>query len=209
MESGVTIKKRTLGEEDPKTLASMHNLAATYGRLGREGEALRLYETVVEARKRILGNEDPDTLFPMHHLALSYGRTDQAQKAIELIQTVVEARRETMVEGHPCKIQSERMLAKSAAEGGQYSYTDNLILTLGSGLSGAGHVVGPRRSFPKRLSEQEASGVTPRSSCSRSRAQLNLPHQTEKQNTCCTTCFIIELGFMFNYRKRVRFATIW
>jgi Tetratricopeptide repeat len=58
----VEARKRTLGEEHPDTLSSIHALAFLYSETGRWPEALRLMEQVVEARKRTLGEEHPDTL---------------------------------------------------------------------------------------------------------------------------------------------------
>jgi hypothetical protein len=52
MEPVVAAHKRTLGEEHPETLASMHALANCYSEAGRQQEVLRLMETVVAARKR-------------------------------------------------------------------------------------------------------------------------------------------------------------
>jgi hypothetical protein len=64
----VAAHKRTLGEEHPDTLLSMHNLANRYSDAGRRQEALQLTETVVAARKRTLGEEHPDTLLSMQNL---------------------------------------------------------------------------------------------------------------------------------------------
>ncbi len=69
MEQVVEANKRTLGEEHPDTLGSMHNLAIRYSEVGRRQEALQLTEQVVEARKRTLGEEHPDTLRSIHTLA--------------------------------------------------------------------------------------------------------------------------------------------
>lgn len=54
-------RKRTLGEEHPDTLGSMHNLAVRLSKVGQRQEALQLTELVVEANKRTLGEEHPDT----------------------------------------------------------------------------------------------------------------------------------------------------
>jgi len=60
-EQVVEARKRTLGEEHPDTLRSMHNLAISYSEAGRRQEALQLMERVVETRKRTLGEEHTDT----------------------------------------------------------------------------------------------------------------------------------------------------
>jgi len=56
-ETVVAARKRTLGEERPDTLHSIHDLAVRYSEAGRRQEALQLLETVVAARKRTLGEE--------------------------------------------------------------------------------------------------------------------------------------------------------
>lgn len=55
-------RKRTLGDEHPDTLRSMHALANRYS------EALQLAERVVEAYKRILGEEHSNTVASIHTL---------------------------------------------------------------------------------------------------------------------------------------------
>jgi len=64
----VEARKRTLGEEHPDTLSSMHNLAIRYSEVGRRQEALQLAERVVEAYKRTLGEEHPNTVASIHTL---------------------------------------------------------------------------------------------------------------------------------------------
>ena len=70
--------KRTLGEEHPDTLRSMHNLANRYSEVGRRPEALQLTERVVEVYKRTLGEEHPDTVASAH--ALKYLKKDPQNK---------------------------------------------------------------------------------------------------------------------------------
>jgi hypothetical protein len=69
-EKVVTARKRTLGEEHPDTLRSMHNLAIRYSKVGRRQEALELMEKVVLASKRTLGDEHPDTLLSQGNLTI-------------------------------------------------------------------------------------------------------------------------------------------
>ena len=54
-------RKRVLGQEHPKTLFSMHNLAVTWNQLGRTAEALSLMEACCKLREKVLGAEHPDT----------------------------------------------------------------------------------------------------------------------------------------------------
>jgi hypothetical protein len=69
-EKVVAARKRTLGEEHPDTLTSMHSLAISYSKVGRREEALQLLEKVVAASKRTLGEEHPDTLLSQRNLTV-------------------------------------------------------------------------------------------------------------------------------------------
>jgi hypothetical protein len=66
------ICSRVLGEEHPDTLASITNLASTYGFQGRFKEAEKLETQVLETKKRALGEEHPVTLASMVNLAITY-----------------------------------------------------------------------------------------------------------------------------------------
>src|SRR5216117_1037726 len=68
----VEIRKRVLGPEHPDTLQSMDGLAATFFRLGRSMEGLKLWEECMQIRKRVLGPEHPDTLQSMDGLAATF-----------------------------------------------------------------------------------------------------------------------------------------
>jgi hypothetical protein len=73
LEKALEANKRTLDEEHLDTLASMHNLALNYSKVGRRQEGLQLSKEVMKADKRTLGEKHPDTLASMHALAFSYG----------------------------------------------------------------------------------------------------------------------------------------
>ena len=62
---------RELGEDDPSTLASMNNLAATYSALGQHDKALALKEQTLKLRRAKLGENHPDTLTSMNNLAVT------------------------------------------------------------------------------------------------------------------------------------------
>ena len=59
------------GAENPKTLASIGNLASIYGNQGRWDEAEKLFVGVMNAFKAKLGSDHPDTLSTMGNLALT------------------------------------------------------------------------------------------------------------------------------------------
>ena len=118
-EAVVEARKRTLGEEHPDTLRSMHGLAFSYGNAGRRQEALQLMEAVVEVQKRALGEEHPDTLRSMHTLANRYSKVGRRQEALQLTETVLEARKRTLGEEHPDTLGSIHNLAAYYSEAGR------------------------------------------------------------------------------------------
>ena len=118
-EKVVAARKRTLEEEHPDTLRSMHALAIHYSEAGRRQEALELLEKVVAANKRMLGEEHPDTLGSMHNLANRYSQVGRRQEALELLEKVVVARRRTLGEEHPDTLGSMHSLALSYSQVGR------------------------------------------------------------------------------------------
>jgi hypothetical protein len=69
LEKVVAASRRTLAEEHPGTLGSVHQLAIRYSQLGRRVEAPQQTERVVAARSKTLGKEHLHTLASMHELA--------------------------------------------------------------------------------------------------------------------------------------------
>jgi tetratricopeptide (TPR) repeat protein len=105
-ENVIRVRRITLGEEHPTTLASMDYLAACYSDLGRTQEAIELGEMVVEASRRTLGEENLDTLLSMDNLACRYFDLGRSREAVELGEKVVEARKRTLGEEHPATLAS-------------------------------------------------------------------------------------------------------
>jgi tetratricopeptide (TPR) repeat protein len=111
IEQLVEISKRTLGEEHPDALRSMHNLAVQYNNTGRRPEALQLTERVFEIRKRTLGEEHLDTLRSMHSLAVYYNGAGRRPEALQLMERVFETYKRTLGEEHPDTLHSMHSLA--------------------------------------------------------------------------------------------------
>jgi tetratricopeptide (TPR) repeat protein len=115
----VEANKRTLGEEHPDTLGSMHNLAIRYSDAGERQKALQLTERVVKAYTRTLGEEHPDTLRSKHALANGYSEVGERQKALQLTERVVKARKRMLGEEHPDTFRSKHALAIWYSEAGE------------------------------------------------------------------------------------------
>jgi len=85
----LAIRRRTLGEKDPDTLASMGSLAAVYERRGNLKAAEPLYLETVALERRALGNQHPATLKTMNGLAATYMDEDEFAKAAPILEQVV------------------------------------------------------------------------------------------------------------------------
>lgn len=82
----VTQAGKSLGPNQPHTLAARHNLANAYRDAGRLDEAIALHEQTLEDSTRILGPHHPDTLTSRNNLAVAYraaGRIEDAEKLFE------------------------------------------------------------------------------------------------------------------------------
>ncbi|KAJ7479632.1 hypothetical protein FB451DRAFT_1448719 [Mycena latifolia] len=65
----LTKQQEILGEDHPRTLRTMANLAATYSKLGQFNQAERLQRTVCDKHSKILGKDYSDTLNAVTNLA--------------------------------------------------------------------------------------------------------------------------------------------
>lgn len=105
-----TIEK-TLPEDHPHRLHTLHTLAMTYKRDGRTGTAIRLLQEVVRIRKKSLEEEHPDLLNSQHVLAGAYQANGQYTAAIAILEDVVFRKEKTLAEEHPHRRDSQHELA--------------------------------------------------------------------------------------------------
>ena len=77
----------------------MHALALTYQAQGRNADAAKIQEEVLEKRKRILGEEHPHTLTTMHALASTYQAQGRNADAAKIQEEVLEKKREDFGRG--------------------------------------------------------------------------------------------------------------
>src|SRR5262249_10950853 len=77
LERSWTLRKATLGEDDPDTLWSMAYLADTYSTVGRWNEAVALAQRLLALRQARLGPEHQDTLMAMYDLGAKLFRKGQ------------------------------------------------------------------------------------------------------------------------------------
>ncbi|KAK2000323.1 purine and uridine phosphorylase [Colletotrichum falcatum] len=122
------LRKRTLGEEDDRTLASMANLALTYQEQGRWQEAERLQASELEICTRMLGEQHTQTLTSMNNLAATYWKRGQLDEAKELEVKILETRKKVLGDEHPKTLTSMNNLAATYRDQGRLQESEDLTL---------------------------------------------------------------------------------
>jgi tetratricopeptide (TPR) repeat protein len=100
-ESALRISEATQGPEHASTGSALGNLAMTYEKLGRDGDALPLFKRAVQIAEATLGSRHVYTARAIVNLADAYRRLGQAEEALPLHEramAILEAEREP---GHP------------------------------------------------------------------------------------------------------------
>ena len=105
------IRSRILGDEHPRTLTSMNNLAVTLLAQGDLAGARELHEQVRKIRRRILGSEHPDTLTSIANLAVTLLDQGDLAGAREKQEAVLEITRRILGDEHPDTLTSIANLA--------------------------------------------------------------------------------------------------
>ena len=119
-------RKKVLGDEHPKTLTSIGNLALTYWNQGRWKEAETLEIQVMETRKKVLGDEHPETLTSIGNLASTYGNQSRWKEAETLEIQVMETRKKVLGDEHPETLTSMSNLASTYWNQGRWKEAETL-----------------------------------------------------------------------------------
>ncbi len=112
--------RRLLGEEHPKTLTAMNNLAGTLYSLGDLRGARKLNEQVLEAQFRVLGENHPDTLNSMNNLGGTLRAQGLLRKARDLYEKTLDAQRQELGQEDPDTLASMNNLALTLGDLGHY-----------------------------------------------------------------------------------------
>ncbi|KAJ6021977.1 kinesin [Penicillium herquei] len=110
-EKSVKALKKTCGEEDFNTIASMGNLAATYRHQRRLKEAEALEMKVLDLHKKVLEEDHPKTIVSMGSLAATYRHQRRLKEAEALDMKVLDLHKKVLGEDHPQTIASMGNLA--------------------------------------------------------------------------------------------------
>lgn len=97
----IKVLKDLLGEEDEKTLHSMHDLAYAMNLQGRLDEAESLIRHLLPLMKKVIGLEHPDTLLSMHNLAVMLASQHHYDEALSLSERAYAGRCTVLGEEHP------------------------------------------------------------------------------------------------------------
>ena len=101
LSDAVHLLDKTLGPDDPRTLASRGNLAVAYQSAGRLDQAVLLFEQVLAAHEHVLGPDHPGTLAARNNLAGAYESAGRPDEAIDLFKRNLEDRKRALGENHP------------------------------------------------------------------------------------------------------------
>ncbi|WP_267940423.1 serine/threonine-protein kinase [Streptomyces sp. ST2-7A] len=113
-------RARTLGEEHPETLDSLHHVAFALGRLGRWEEALHGHRGVAAARGRTLGPRHPDTLASRYECAICLGRLGRPAEALEVYRNLVADRSVALGGDHPATLRARHGLGVTLGRLGRW-----------------------------------------------------------------------------------------
>jgi tetratricopeptide (TPR) repeat protein len=111
--------ERTLGPDDPDTLAALQILAVVYRDLGKDSEAIALFERIRDAQIGKLGPDHIDTLITLQHLALAYKDLGKLRDAIALFERVRDVQIARLGPDHPHTLVTLNNLAEAYGAVGQ------------------------------------------------------------------------------------------
>ena len=102
---------RLLGPDHPDTLRSIMGLAMGYAHIGRDAEAIKLFDETLALQKVKIGADHPDTLWTMHGLAFSRLHLGQHAEAARLNEETLALRKAKLGPDHPDTLWSMSTLA--------------------------------------------------------------------------------------------------
>ncbi len=114
------MKIRTIGDEHPDTLTSVHNLATSLGNQGMYIEAEVLIRRALAGRTKVLGKEHTDTLTSAHSLGCDLWRQGRYSEAEALDRRTLEVREKVLGKEHPDTLKSVTSLAFDLWAQGKY-----------------------------------------------------------------------------------------
>ena len=126
LERALDLYRRTLGEENPKTLSTMSRLGRTAWLQAEYQEAGALLSRAVTVQQRVLGTDNPDTLYSMNNLANVYRAQGRNAEAEALYRQTLLLRRRVLGLEHPDTLSSTNNLANVYWSQGRYAEAETL-----------------------------------------------------------------------------------
>jgi eukaryotic-like serine/threonine-protein kinase len=120
LERALDVERRVLGDENPKTLATMSRLGDVTYLQGRNRDAEALLDRNLQIQRRVLGPEHPDSLRSMFYLAISYEQQGKYEQAEALQRQSLEIQRRVLGPEHPDTTASMNELGTIYNEQGKY-----------------------------------------------------------------------------------------
>lgn len=105
------LRTEALGEDDPLSLESANNLAASYLADGQWEESLEINEQVLRIRRKTLGDTHLDTMASTNNLAATYYQLGRLPEAAAMFADALEAQRTKYGEKHKNAISTLNNLA--------------------------------------------------------------------------------------------------
>ena len=136
----VTQAGKSLGPNQPHTLAARHNLACAYQDTGRLNEAITLHQQTLENLTGILGPDHPSTLASRNNLAYAYQAAGRLDEAIALYEQTLEDRTRILGPHHPNTLTSRNNLASAYDNAGRL---DEAIALYEQTLEDRTRILGP------------------------------------------------------------------
>ena len=113
-------QQKCLGEEAPKTVDTMSNIAAIYYNLGRYQDALELNQKVLALSEEILPANHPHILATLSNIGTNYSALGKHTAALELNKNLLERSVEALGPEHPDTLVSMNNLAATYHALGRY-----------------------------------------------------------------------------------------
>ncbi|KAL7272995.1 hypothetical protein RUND412_004182 [Rhizina undulata] len=98
--------EKTLGEDDPSALKTVHSIADLLLRKGQKDEALKWYQRELAGKEKTLGRDDLSTLETVHHIALFFHRQERYDEALAWYRRELEGRDKTLGKDHPSTLET-------------------------------------------------------------------------------------------------------
>ena len=176
----VTQAGKSLGPNQPHTLAARHNLACAYQDTGRLNEAITLHQQTLENLTGILGPDHPSTLASRNNLAYAYQAAGRLDEAIALYEQTLEDRTRILGPHHPRTLISRNNLASAYQDAGGI---DESILLHEQTLEESTRILGPNH--PSTLTSRNNLAVAYRAAGRFDDADnlLETPSDSEQDDT--------------------------